>query len=110
MFSHKTKYRNNTKLMSFLRVIPLHLENRRAPRKKSFSAGEGGRKEGNVNYIHLWISPPLKKGRKLVLTKKSMFSITAQAGEKNPRKSWLKIMLPPPVSVGLSTVIVTGRG
>lgn len=39
-----------------------------------------------------------------------MFSITAQAGEKYPRKSWLKIMLPPPVTVGLSTVIATGRG
>jgi len=58
MFSHKTKYRNNTKFMSFLRVIALHLENRRAPRKKSFSAGEAGRKEGNVNCIHFWISPP----------------------------------------------------
>lgn len=52
MFAHKTKFRNNTKLMSFLRVIPLHLENRRGPRKNYFT-GEEDRKEGNVNYIHL---------------------------------------------------------
>lgn len=102
IFSH-TKYRNNTKLLSFLRVIPLHSENRRGSKKELLC--RGGRQEGRKCELHTPLDkfPFRKKGRKLELTEKSMFSISAQAGGKKPRKSWPEIMLPPPVPAGPGT-------